>query len=253
MSVQINAKYLALGATSILAAAVIGLSSTAHAQNRVSVGDSIAEGFPKVSKTVPNGVTHRFAKHSKTPPVILNEYIPAAKRSGALQGASVFLSTGLSNFSHSFYGGDAKRAQLEETIFNQIKALNDGGAAMVMVLGVAEDFDSKKGTSTKIMKKSNSHQSTDEGTEMNAWLAEIVNKATSQGLKAQFLGAIPAEETIDDVHAKASWYKTIVWSYGDSTGAAGDMTNAVATLDDVKIPATLDVDIKKSIAVTTSH
>lgn len=252
MSVQINAKYLALGATSILAAAVIGLSSTAHAQNRVSVGDSIAEGFPKASKSMPNGVTHRFAKHSKTPPVILNEYIPAAKRSGALQGASVFLSTGLSNFSYGFYGGDAKRAQLEETILNQIKALNDGGAAMVMVLGVAEDFDSKKGTSTKIIKKTNSHTPTDEGAEMNAWLANIVNTAVSQGLKAQFLGAIPASETYDDVHAKSSWYSSVVWNYGEDTQSGG-YAYAAPIVNEVKIPATLNINVTQSIVSATSN
>ncbi|OOS23576.1 hypothetical protein [Moraxella pluranimalium] len=253
MSILHKPKHIALGLVATLSAAAICLSSTAHAQNRVSVGDSIAEGFPKSSKTVPNGVTHRFAKHSKTPPVILKEYIPAAKRSGALQGASVFLSTGLSNFSYGFYGGDAKRAQLEETIFNQIKELNDGGAAMVMVLGVAEDFDSKKGTSTKIMKKTNSHQPTDEGAEMNAWLANIVAKAVNQGLKAQFLGAIPAAETFDDVHAKTSWYSTVVWNYGDSSESTGVMSNSATTVDDVKIPATLNIDVKKSIVTSTGN
>lgn len=243
MSRLLNFKHYTLGAVAAITAAMVAFSSTAHAQNRVSVGDSIAEGFPKASKTMPNGVTHRFAKHSKTPPVILNEYIPAAKRSSALQGASVFLSTGLSNFSYAFYGGDAKRTQLEETIFNQIKELNDGGAAMVMVLGVAEDFDSKKGTSTKIMKKTNSHQPTDEGAEMNAWLANIVAKAVNQGLKAQFLGAIPASETYDDVHAKSSWYGTVEWNFGEKNSNS----YTAPMIEESKIPAALNINVTKSI------
>lgn len=243
MSKQLKLKHYTLAAAATVTAAMIAFSSTAHAQNRISVGDSIAEGFPKASKSMPNGVTHRFAKHSKTPPVILNEYIPAAKRSGALQGASVFLSTGLSNYSYVFYGGTAKRAQLEETILNQIKELNDGGAAMVMVLGVAEDFDSKKGTSTRIIKKSNSHRPTDEGAEMNAWLANIVNTAVSQGLKAQFLGAIPASETYDDVHARSSWYSTVQWNFGENT----NNSYTTPAIEEAKLPAALNININKSI------